>query len=315
MFQEIAARLRRVLRARAPLRTADHWDEWQRRRNAAPTGYVDWGDHPLILSLIYRELFGSRTMSFLDFLKAEYPVFASSHALSLCSGDGSFERLLVAQGVIGSVVGTDLAAVRVEQANQNRGEYASRLEYRRVDVNGGDFGTHVYDVVIAKAALHHVQDLEAVFRGIKRCLRPGGRLVTLDFFGPNRFQWTERQMELANGFMDREMPEALRRRADGTLHRVVRPTVGEMIAMDPSEAVRSADIFRLLKDNLEIEREFEPGGALLNLIFDGSIVNNFEAGNPVHDAVVEKAFRYERQLMAAGEIGSDFRFIIATARA
>jgi hypothetical protein len=119
---------------------------------------------------------------------------------------------------------------------------------------------------------------------------------------------------LANAFLAREVPEALRRRADGSLHQVVRPTVDEMIAMDPSEAVRSADILQLLKDNLEIEKEFDPGGALLNLILDGSIVNNFEAGNPAHDALVEKAFHYERQLMASGEIGSDFKFIIARPR-
>jgi SAM-dependent methyltransferase len=315
MLKRIAAGVRRAFQGPAPNRAAQHWDEWQRERNAAPTQYVDWGDHPTVLALVYRELFGSPTTSMIDFLKTAYPSFAQARALSLCSGDGAFEKVLVEQGVFGSVTGTDLSPVRVEQANRNRGEYAGRLEYRLMDVNQGDFGAGCYDVVFAKAALHHVQELEAMFEGVRRCLRPGGRLVTLDFFGPTRFQWTDRQLELANRFLAQEIPEALLRRADGSVHRnISRPSVEQMIAIDPSEAVRSAEIHGQLAGGFEIERQFDAGGALLNLIFDGTVVNNFQAGNPAHDALVERAFRYERDCMARGEIGSDFKFIIAKPR-
>ena len=312
MIDKIAASLRRILGGAQSERAAQHWDSWQRDRNAAATQYVDWGDHPTILGLIYRELFGSSTTSILDFLKASYPAFGRAKALSLCSGDGAFQKLLVMQGVFGSVVGTDLSPVRVQQANDNRGEYAGSLEYRLTDVNSGDFGTATYDVVFAKAALHHVEQLETLFDGIRSCLRPGGSLVTIDFFGPTRFQWTDRQLDLANRFLADEMPEALLRRADGSVHgNISRPTIEQMIAIDPSEAVRSAEVYELLASHFEIERQFDAGGALFNLIFDGTVVNNFEAGNPVHEALVEKAFRHERELMARREIGSDFKFIIA----
>ena len=315
MLKTISASLNRLLGRTESLpvsKAAQHWDAWQASRNASPINYVDWGDHPTVLGLIYQDLFGSSTTTVLDFFKESYPELSQARALSLCSGDGSFEKALVAQGVFRSVVGTDLSPVRVAQANENRGEYADRLEYQIADVNDGNFGAGTYDVVFAKAALHHIEALDTSLRGMKRCLRPGGRLMTIDFFGATRFQWTEQQMSLANGFLEKSIPENLLRRKDGSLHqKVARPTVEQMIEIDPSEAVRSGELYDALANHFEIERELNAGGTLLNLIFDGTVVNNFEAGNAEHDALIEKAFRYERALMAKGEIGSDFKIIIA----
>src|SRR5690606_14972907 len=125
-------------------------------------------------------------------------------------------------------------------------------------------------------------------------------------------QWTDRQLAAANAFLEEQVPQALRRRADGSLHRVVRPTVQEMIAMDPSEAVRSAEVYGLLTANLRIDKEIPVGGALLNLVLDPSIIMNFQPGQPEHDAVIRQAFERERALMRSGELASDFKFIIAS---
>jgi SAM-dependent methyltransferase len=291
---------------------AQHWDEWQREHAAAPGAFVDWGDHPRVLALVYEKLFGSSSTTLFDFLKAAYPSFAEATALSLCCGDGGFEKLLVSQGVFGRIVGTDLSPVRVEAANQQRGELRQKLEYRVADANSGDFGEQLYDVVFAKAALHHVEQLEQLFAGIRRCLRPGGCLATIDFFGPTRFQWTDAQLAAANRFLATEVPEQLLRKPDGTLHRnIARPTVQQMIAMDPSEAVRSGELYGLLAANMRIETELALGGTLLNLILDGTIVNNFDPRVQEHNRIIEKAFALEQTLIAAGEIGSDFKLIVA----
>ncbi|MBA2674886.1 class I SAM-dependent methyltransferase [Ramlibacter sp.] len=292
-------------------RTAQHWDNWQARVAQQPARYGDWADHPVILGLLQEELFGSPSVSVLDFFKASCPAFESAHALSLCCGDGAFERQLVAAGVFGSVTGMDLSPARVEAANAARGEWAGRLAYEMGDANSGAFGTACYDVVFAKAALHHVEALEAMFAGVRRCLRPGGRLAAIDFFGPTRFQWTDRQLALANAFLQR-LPDALVRRPDGSLHRnLQRPTVAHMIALDPSEAVRSGELLDALRASMRTEHELDAGGAVLNLVFDGAIVNNFEAGRPEHDAWIHEAFACERAHMAAGDIGSDFKVIVA----
>ncbi|MBI5278175.1 MAG: class I SAM-dependent methyltransferase [Burkholderiales bacterium] len=287
---------------------ARHWDEWQARQGGR--GYVDWADHPAVMALLQRELFGDASVSVLHFLESNYPQFGAARAVSLCCGDGAFERLLVEHGIFGSVVGTDLSPVRVAHANAARGALASRLQYVVGDANDADFGEQAFDVVFAKAALHHIENLEGALAGMRRALKPGGRLVTIDFFGPTRFQWTDAQLAAANRLLD-AMPAELVTRADGSRYRAERPTVEAMIALDPSEAVRAGELYGLLRRHFTIEHDFAAGGALLNLVLDGSIVNLFDPANEAHDEWIRRAFRIERELMATGEIASDFRFIVA----
>lgn len=290
-----------------------YWNRWQEQHEKNSPHWVDWGEHPRVLGHLYRELFGAETTSVFDYFKATFPQWAHARAISLCSGDGSFERLLVEQGVFGSVQGIDLAAERVAAANAQRGALAERLHYTVADANQGDFGKQCFDIVFAKAALHHIEQLDALFGGMRRCLRPRGQLVTIDFFGPTRFQWTAPQLEAANHFIIEQIPPRLRQRADGTLfNAAVRPTVEQLIALDPSEAVRSSELYGLLQQQMQLQCDFAIGGTLLNLILDASIVNNFALEDAEAIAVIDRAFAFERELMRQGEIGCDFRLIVAT---
>ncbi|MBI3369704.1 MAG: class I SAM-dependent methyltransferase, partial [Burkholderiales bacterium] len=232
----------------------DYWNHWQDERQRDGRVWADWGDHPRILRHLQRDLFGSAETTVFDFLRGANPAFARAHAISLCCGDGAFEKLLVEQGVFGSVVGIDLADQRVQQANERRGALADRLRYEVADANLGDFGEASRDVVFAKAALHHIAELEAMMNDMRRALRPGGHLVTLDFFGPTRFQWTDAQLGAVNDFLRDEVPLDLRRRADGsTVDVVPRPTPQEVAEMDPSEAVRSGELHAFIHRHMRVE--------------------------------------------------------------
>lgn len=292
---------------------SQHWDDWQAARSQSGNCFTDWGDHPSILALVCQQAFKSSESGILDFLKAQFPPADTRAALSLCSGDGGFEQLLLSSGIFTHLTGIDFSPARVELAMQNRGEHESRLSFFVGDVNSGDFGEQTYDVVFAKAALHHVEQLETLFEGIRRCLRPGGKLVTLDFFGPTRFQWTDAQLEATNHFLATGIPDSLLEKRDGSFHRhMARPAVADMISMDPTEAVRSGELHALLKSNFSIEHDLELGGTLLNLIFYGDVVNNFDPENEFHNQIIKTAFDYERSLIESGHIGSDFRLIIAS---
>ena len=289
-----------------------YWNHWQQERERSGAVWTDWGDHPRILQHLQRDLFGSATTTVFDFLRGCDAGFPSGHALSLCSGDGGFEKLLVEHGVFASVVGIDLADQRVEGANQRRGALADRLRYSVADANMGDFGVASYDVVFAKAALHHIADLESMMRGMRRALRPGGHLVTIDFFGPTRFQWTDAQLAAVNHFLRHEVPADLRRRADGSSVEVVERALPEQIEqMDPSEAVRSGELHPFIGQHMQLVHDFALGGTLLNLIFDATIVNNFRVDDERAMQVVDRAYALERDLMRRGDIGSDFRLMIA----
>lgn len=295
--------------------TVEHWNAWQQTQNGASPRYTDWGDHPTILRSISREVLGDANTNILAYLKSRFPAFSNQHALSLCCGDGGFEHLLVSQGVFGSVHGIDASPARITAANLGASDLKPHLTFTCQDANAGAFGETVCDVVFAKAALHHIENLEVLVPAIGKALRPGGHLVTLDFFGPTRFQWTDAQIEATNWFLDNRVPPSLLQNANGLAqYRASRPTVQAMIDMDPSEAVRSSELYPLLQNHFELVMDLALGGTLLNLIFYGDVVNRFDPGNQQHDEVIEEAVAYERSLMAASVIGSDFRLIVATPR-
>jgi ubiquinone/menaquinone biosynthesis C-methylase UbiE len=292
---------------------SDYWSTWQQRVDVEKPTWIDWGEHPFFLSLIYQELFGSKDMSLFDYFKSAHPHFANGKALSLCSGDGFFESQLAKQAVFGEILGVDIAEYRVEKAKQ---EHASlkNLSFSIADINQGNYGHDVFDVVFAKAALHHIQDLERAFPGMQACLKDKGQLVTIDFFGPTRFQWTEQQLALANHFL-RELPEQLRRTNTGqVISNIVRPTVQEMLAIDPSEAARSSELYEYIEKHFHIQQEFNVGGTVFALVFSPEIVNNFNPEDSFHQQLMRKVFDEERMLINSGKLPSDFKFIIAQKR-
>ena len=297
-------------------RTADHWDAWQRDLPAAQGLYKDWGDHPTVFQAVMRHVFGSADVDFFSFLKNKYPDCAQAHALSLCCGDGAFEEQLLQMGVFGEITGLELSPERIaygeSRNSQGQTDGLRRLHFLQQDVNLGNYGEQCFDVVFAKAALHHIEQLEQAMEGIRRCLRPGGLLITIDFFGPSRFQWTDAQLAACNTFWSQRVPPRLQHgRAGHAVGAITRPTPEAMIAMDPSEAVRSGELYGLLRDHFDILEDFALGGTVLHLLLSEDRVNHFDASDPSHNAVLEEAVAFEQQLISSGALSSDFRFMVA----
>jgi hypothetical protein len=115
-----------------------------------------------------------------------------------------------------------------------------------------------------------------------------------------------------NQFLANEVPRHLLQKRDGSFHdKVERPSIEAMVAMDPSEAVRSGELYEMLQSNFALETDIALGGTLLNLIFYGDVINNFDPANDTHNQIIEAAFALERRLIASGTLGSDFRLIVA----
>ena len=297
-------------------RTADHWDTWQLDQPATQGRYNDWGDHPTVFRAVMRHVFGSADVDFFSFLKQKYPGCAQAHALSLCCGDGAFEEQLLQMGVFDRITGLELSPQRIahgqSRMSQCKTDAAGRLNFLQQDVNLGDYGEQRFDVVFAKAALHHIENLEQAMQGIQRCLRPGGLLITIDFFGPTRFQWTDAQLQACNSFWSERVAPRLQCDREGcAVNAIARPTLEAMIKMDPSEAVRSGELHRMLRDEFDVLEDFALGGTVLHLLLSEGRVNRFDAANPLHNAVLEEAVAFERQLISSGALNSDFRFIVA----
>ena len=93
---------------------------------------------------------------------------------------------------------------------------------------------------------------------------------------------------------------------------ITRPSIESMVALDPSEAVRSSDLIPLIAANFKIQENISLGGTVLNLLLYGDRVNRFDSENPHHNLILEEAVSFEVNLMASGTLGSDFKFIIAS---
>jgi SAM-dependent methyltransferase len=91
------------------------------------------------------------------------------------------------------------------------------------------------------------------------------------------------------------------------------PTARSVIAVDPSEAVRSADIVPILQQYFDIV-EYKPlGGTILQFLL-ADIAANFE-GDETGARLLEMLFVIEDALMEAGHLDSDFAYIVAAPKA
>jgi len=88
------------------------------------------------------------------------------------------------------------------------------------------------------------------------------------------------------------------------------PSVGDVIAADPSEAVRSGDILELVEHYFEIVDCKELGGTVLQFVLDG-IAHNFLSNDAVAGEILELLFQIEDTMMACGELQSDFVYLVA----
>jgi SAM-dependent methyltransferase len=89
--------------------------------------------------------------------------------LDLGCGDGTLTEQLVASGA--DVVGVDASPEMVRAAA------ARGLPVQLGDAQDLPFADAGFDAVFSNAVLHWIRDQDAVLRGVRRVLRPGGRFV------------------------------------------------------------------------------------------------------------------------------------------
>jgi SAM-dependent methyltransferase len=225
--------------------------------------------------------------------------------LSLGCGHGFLERALVAMGIADRVDGIDLSAGAIEEARRLAADAGidRHIEYRVADLESADFPRGAFDMVFAHHSMHHIEDLDGLCVAVRRALRPGGIFHLNEFVGPDRFQWTDDQLYHLNAFCE-ALPERYRRLASGQVRPPVeRPTIPQMIAADPSEAIRSSAIIETVRRHFRVMELRELGGALLHVGLTG-IIHNFDPAVAEDNSHLNNFFDLEDRLMAEGVIGS-----------
>jgi SAM-dependent methyltransferase len=278
-----------------------------------------WLQHPLVQERINLKISGSPQINRFEYFLHQYlegrlPV---ERALTLGSGLGDLERGLCQYGFAQTHQGVDLSgeAVRIA-AERARAAGLDHLSYRTADLNTIKLEREAYDVVFGISSVHHVKNLEHLFQQVQQALKPGGYFFLDEFIGPSRFQWTDVQLQAINEQL-RLLPKEVRPRISDRKklkERVIRETVAEVIASDPSEAVRSSEIVPLVAEYFRVVEVKGYGGAILHqLLYD--IAGNFSVQNNGSLDHLQRLFALEDELTAAGTVSNDFAVIIATTQA
>lgn len=269
---------------------------------------------------------GDASLHFLQYFQRRYvgPERAID-AVSLGCGNGHLERTLLGFGYrFRSARGLELNPELVAFAQAQVAPLAGgeTVVYEVADLNRLSLAPASLDLAIFFHSLHHVQALERTLAEVARSLRPGGKLLVVDYFGGNRLQRTRAQLAACDALL-RRIPERYRvdlgRSAEGKIvlkERCENLDPAGVAAGDPSEAIRSEDIEGCLERvrGLTCVEEKPLGGTILDPLFL-DIAGNFLPDDPVANAHVDMAIAAEEALLVSKAFPSDYRFLVFERRA
>lgn len=306
-----------VSRSAASRRVAERW---------SPEGSADvtpwlWTQSRVVREYLHERVSGDPRCDWVTWMLHRHASTGNGRLLSalvLGCGDGWLERRLATDARIGRVTGVDLSEGAIEEARRgaDAAGLSGRIGHAVVDLDREPLPDGPWDFVLSHDVIHHVRDLEGLYRRIAKSLAPDGWLLFCEYVGPSRFAYDRRRQVLADEAL-LSLPEKYRRLPGGRglATRGIRSDPGEVARIDPSEAVRSDEILPALRASreLEIVDEIAYGGSLLSpLLFE--LVVNFEDGNAEDDAVMRGLCARERDLIAAGEMPSDHVVVAARRR-
>jgi ubiquinone/menaquinone biosynthesis C-methylase UbiE len=111
--------------------------------------------------------------------------------LDLGSGTGAFEERLAETVPGAEVVGVDVAPAMVERARRKL-QGVPAVSFERADAHALPFEAERFDAVVTASTFHYFDRPAAALAEAARVVRPGGRLVVLDWC---RDFWTCRVMD------------------------------------------------------------------------------------------------------------------------
>ncbi len=98
-----------------------------------------------------------------------------------CGRGRDVVRAAALVGPRGAAVGVDASAAMLEAARREAGAAgAANASFVRSDLAAIDLPASSADVVVSNCAVNHAPDKAAVYREVRRLLRPGGRFVVSD---------------------------------------------------------------------------------------------------------------------------------------
>jgi ubiquinone/menaquinone biosynthesis C-methylase UbiE len=241
-----------------------------------------------LASVLYWQLYGNPCLSntgseygWLSWLRRVYGAPRPRHVLELGSGNGDLLLDLHRVDFADRFTGIDLSSAAIQVARDKAKQAGlENITFVEGDLNDIQLESNSFDAIVAQMCLHHVENLEGLFDQVAAALVPGGVFAVNDYVGPTRWQFTRMQLLLTNALLFL-LPRRLKvSHPEGTLKtRIWRPTIQNMVDMDPSEAVRSEEILPLFAQRFAVEHCTDYGGSVSSLVLN-RIIGNFREDDP-----------------------------------
>ncbi|RYF40317.1 MAG: class I SAM-dependent methyltransferase [Comamonadaceae bacterium] len=236
-------------------------------------------------------------------------------ALVLGCGAGRIERALHEQGWAREIVAFDLSPKVLDKAREAAAGIDS-IHYvlasmDDLPVGAPPFMPGSFDAVFGVASVHHCAQLERLFAAVSRLLTPDGWFFMDEYTGPDRFQYSPSHLQQVTALAEL-LPDRLLTTLSGQVKRGFRaPTVAEVVAVDPSEAVCSSRILTVLQETFDIVAQRPYGGSLLHVLL-ADIAQNFQPApaKPWLQALIDA----EDDLDRLGALEQHFSCVIARPR-
>jgi len=117
-----------------------------------------------------------------------------SDLLDAGCGPAPMISLLAAKYPDRHYTGLDLTPAMIEQAKKKN---IPNAEFVVGDCENFPFEENAFDAIICSNSFHHYPNPQAFFDSVKRCLRPGGRLILRDLSSDNKLvRWFVDKIEL-----------------------------------------------------------------------------------------------------------------------
>ncbi|MGC9329496.1 MAG: class I SAM-dependent methyltransferase, partial [Candidatus Hinthialibacter sp.] len=278
---------------------------------------LSWFDSPLLSRYINRWITGSPKQDWLDYVKSRYAAKPVSRGLNVGCGQGELERLILRRRIAECMDGFDISPAAVEIAQKKAaGEgFGGRIHYFTADANAIEKSNlpRDYDIIFASMSLHHFVRLEHCLNHLNQRLASRGLLVVNEFIGPDRFQWSDEQLDAVNRILacfPHDLKANLRNPGE-IKNRVARPSLKYMKEHMAFEAVCSQRILSALRERFHILEQRDYGGTVLQLLFEAIMGNFNEEGCREHAALVQMAAAAEELLLKSGALPHDHSLIVA----
>lgn len=287
-----------------------------------PDTWVANGEHwthlDEILQLINRRVSGDPAIKPLAWFGqhlAEAGCLPLGRALVLGCGQGYLEREMHGLGLAREIVAFDLSPKVLEVARKNcaglEGITHVQASMDALPVGQWPFMPGSFDAVLGVSSVHHCSQLHHLYAAVAQLLAPGGWFYMDEYVGPDRFQYSDSNMGQLKALADL-LPDRLLTTRGGHVRRDFRaPTVAEVIAVDPSEAVCASGILPLLPDYFQVVAQRPYGGSLLHMLL-ADVAQNFQV--PEAKPWLQALMDAEDDLERLGQLEHHFSCAIARKR-